>query len=212
MTKGHGSRNPGPDSAVAREILNRYKGAHWGIPPTKLVKVPDADTGGVKGVVQMGPLERIHIKEKLRGPGAEFDLDFRKFDPQCHLAFKPRGSQRLYNVLTPEAREVIRRDVWQSDPDAPRYLLSELAKFAPGRQNRYPYPRIVVQCLGWAIWVEYFTDKRETEATKGWGGEAVYRHKCGEDSGRRPLIGVSADGRLWWVGGAYKVPNGGIED
>lgn len=203
--------DPARNSKLAREVLKSYKSRHWGIPPTKLVHVSDRYTGGVKGVVQMGTLEKLHIEERKRG-GASFDLDFTHFKPKCHLAFKPTGSQRLYCVLTPAAEKKIASELWSDDPDAPRYRLSDLARFAPGRQNNYSYPNVIVQCPGWIVWLEYFTTKKETPSTKGYGGEAIYRHMCGEESGKLPLLGVSEDGRVWFVGGNYSTMAGGVAD
>ena len=39
-----------------------------------------------------------------------------------------------------------------------------------------------------------------------------HRHELGEETGVRPYLAVDQDGRLWWVGGNYRVLDDGIVD
>jgi hypothetical protein len=186
-------------SAAQREALaRRYKATHWGVEPDLEVVVDDDALPA--GLVQMGYLDEIEIDVPGKGGGSMTIIYPRE---KSHLAFTHDKAQRLYPIGPPAFRAWAKKTLWK--PHAPTYLLSEAAKGAPGRQNRYPYPQVPVQALGFGKHVVYHTHKKGD-------GPSDYIHELGEDTGKRPLICVDADGRLWFAGGNYKVLVDGIVD
>jgi hypothetical protein len=188
---------------TAHNALKQYTSSHWGIEPDAIFEVDDPDLPDT--LTQMGELLSLTVQDG----GTEFVIDLSRYKPACHLAFTPDSMQRLYNVLTPQAEADLKRRLLVKG--APFYLLRELAKMAPGRQQRWPsYPDVEVQCLGQIAKCSYFTNKREDEASQGQGGRARYVHDVGEETGKFPLLGIDRSGRLWWAGGDYRVSNDGI--
>lgn len=195
-----------PRSRAVKHAERAYTSTHWSIPPTKAIHIDDPDIPSA--LTSMGTLTSITVKDK----GTEIELDFSKYSPKCHLAFDPRKSKKLYNILTPAAEADVARRLISKDGEW--YKLNDAQReFTDGRQKRYPFKKNVeVQLLGEIRRVLYFTNKKENAASKGQGGVATYDHAVGEETHRYPLLGVDRSGRLWWVGGAYDVRPGGIAD
>jgi hypothetical protein len=195
-----------PKTRAVKHAANWYKKSHWSIPATKAIHVDDPDLPAALTV--MGTLTSITVRDK----GEEIELDFTRYSPKCHLAFDPRKSRKLYNILSSAAEaDVARRLITK---DGTWYRLNDAQReFTDGRQKRYPFKKnLEVQLLGKIRRVLYFTNKKEDAASKGQGGVATYDHAVGEETHRYPLLGVDRSGRLWWVGGAYTVIAGGIKD
>jgi hypothetical protein len=171
--------------------VKRYKSSHWGEVSTKVYDINDKDIP--EKLVKMGDLLEIKI---LRGPTIS------GFSSHCLLAFSPTIDERLYNILTLKTQKQARQLI-ESKKDW--VTLSEAAEMAGGRQADFSYPPVKVQILGLAKHVVYHTHKKGD-------GPSDYIHELGEESGIRPLLCVSKDGRLWYAGGNYSVPDEGITD
>ena len=171
--------------------VKRYKSSHWGNPSTKIYDIKDQDLPDT--LVKMGDLLEIKIR---RGP----TLD--AFTPRCLLAFSARLDERLYNVLTQKCKKEMKKLI---RPDKEWVSLTNAADQIGGRQAEFSYPDIPVQVLGEAAHVVYHTDKVDD-------GPSDYIHVLGEETGVRPLLCVDKQGRLWYAGGNYSVPDEGITD
>jgi len=189
-----GERSTDPakrNKRLPTDPIKRYKSSHWGIESTKVYNVDDKDIPDA--LVKMGDLLEIKV---LRGPTIS------GFSPNCLLAFSPYIDERLYNILTKKSQKEAKQLI---DPKRDWVSLTEAADMAGGRQADFSYPNILVQIIGHAKHVVYHTNKQGD-------GPSDYIHELGEESGIRPLLCISKDGRLWYAGGNYSVPDEGITD
>jgi len=194
-----GDRLPRPEDRSKKLSTNarkRYDSSHWFDSENprrdkpRVYEIPDGEN--LPDTTKMGDLLEIKI---FRGPTLEFS-------PDSHLVFSPRIDERLYNVLTPQAKKKAKKLIKE---DKPWVSLTEAADKAGGRQADFTYPDIQVQIIGPAKHVIYHTVKRGH-------GPSDYIHTLGEQSGIRPLLTVDKKGRLWFAGGNYSVPDEGIDD
>ncbi len=169
--------------------VRRYKSSHWGNPSTKIYDIKDPDLPDE--LVKMGDLLEIKVKG-----GATIDA----FTPKCLLAFSPRLDERMYNILTKKCQKGMKRLI---NPKREWVSLTDAADQVGGRQADFTYPPIEIQVLGEVVHLVYHTDKVGD-------GPSDYIHTMGEESGVMPLLGVDRDGRLWYAGGDYSVPDEGI--
>lgn len=179
--------------ARVKTLADRYERFHWGERPTRVIHVKDAL---VPDCAQLGALIEISVD------GAPQSL-------AGHVAFDPRHpADRLHLILPPRKREELRQAMKKMDRHTAD--LNEIAQAAGGRQAKYPYPHIRAVPLGRATEIVYRTRK---------GGDFEddkpvpdYQHHFGEESGIPPVLAVDVSGRLWLVGGNYRVTDAGIED
>lgn len=196
--------------AVPRVEVDEYIAKHWGEEPDFVYEDPDPRLRPAV-LHEMGKLQEIDVRVLDAGGRriGSIHLDFPD-DDRCILAYD-RKTHRLYCVypsnLTPTAR-----GLWQArTPAMPLARVARAlgnARSRPGRHERAgcaPYPRVDVQPVGPVDHVVYWTHKRGH-------GPSRYKHTLGENSGIRPDLCVSADGRLWWAGGNYTVEKHGIID
>lgn len=182
---------------LSTDPAKRYQTSHWwGGKNPRPEKPKVYNVGHRKGLpektTKMGDLLEIKIRY---GPTL-------KFSPDSTLVFSPKIDERLYNVLTPAAKKKAKKLIRN---DKPWISLTEAAEQAGGRQSDFTYPAIKVQVLGEVKHVIYHTHKAED-------GPSDYIHELGEVTGIRPLLAVDKDGRLWYAGGNYSVPDEGITD
>jgi hypothetical protein len=122
-----------------------------------------------------------------------------------HIGFDPsHPNQRLYLLVEPKARPVLKTHFWDRNVMQPMPL-AQVALLAGGRHARGGYPDVAVKPIGPLTGVVYYT-------LKNGDGRSYYLHKQGEVSGGFPILTVSADGRLWVAGGSYTAPTPGIAD
>jgi len=182
---------------LSTNARKRYDSSHWVNSENprrdkpRVYEIPDGENLP-DTLTKMGDLLEIKIS---RGPTLEFS-------PDSILAFSPRIDERMYNVLTPEAKKKAKKLI---KGDKPWVSLTEAADKAGGRQADFTYPDIQVQVIGPAKHVIYHTEKMGD-------GPSDYIHTLGEESGTRPLLTVDKKGRLWFAGGNYSVPDEGITD
>lgn len=185
--------------AISERARKRYNSAHWGIDGRNVFEIDEDHLPDE--LVMMGKLEELLVE--VEGDDEDdLELTF-PLKYGCRLAFTHDKAERLYCILPAAIKQAIKRDVWQ--PGAPTYALTTVAKLAGGRQARFRYPPIRVQSIGRCLHVVYHTHKKGD-------GPSGYIHEFGEESGVRPILCVSEDGRLWFAGGGYFVPDAGITD
>jgi len=178
---------------ISHKAAKLYQDMHWGEPAQKVYQVNDDSIPNA--VTQMGLLIEINCEAP---DGQSFTIEFGR---DCHLVFDPGKSRRLYNVLTDSMRAWCKQNLIVGDE--PWYPLWEVARQAPGRQLKWSFPRIPVQCLGWATDVVYST-------LKVGDGPSIYTHALGEDTNEPPLLCVDEQGRLFYAGGGSNVIKAGI--
>lgn len=203
MARRRSRRNPA--EVPHEKTYARYRSAHWGKEPDGYFVVEDPDLPDQ--LVEMGKLVELELS---RGPrGRSMRLEFGDGHNGDMLVFCQRRPERLFNVLLPETEAEMRK-LFDAKTAIPLRTLAETCRRdARGgrepRQLRHPYPRVQVTPLGVVDSVTYATDKEGD----GW---SHYMHECGEESGIKPRLGVDREGRLWWAGGNYHVPDAGITD
>ncbi len=184
---------------ISQKARDRYNSAHWGIDGKNVFHIDEDNLPDE--LVQMGKLEEIVCE--VDGDDDD-DLEF-KFPVRsgCRLAYTHDEAERMYCLLPKVMKQAVAGAVWQKG--APSYSLTQVAKQAGGRQADYPYPAVKVQPIGRCIHLVYKTNKKGD-------GLSSYIHQLGEESGILPILCVSQDGRLWFAGGNYTVPDAGITD
>lgn len=188
----------------ASDPHERYRQAHWGIPSNREYEVHDPDLPQ-RGLVEMGKLRGLEVREGLNKRGRKFQVDFPPVDGDHDpmLVFSSNRDEKLYIIVQHDPALLARCRALFVHADVPFYDLNETQTIVRGRQARYPLPSIPVQIVGRLAAVIYATEKKGDRPSS-------YRHKMGEEGGDEPLLCVSADGRLWISGGTYTVPNAGI--
>jgi hypothetical protein len=171
---------------VPRKLADAYTDFHWGAAPSKVYDIRDSL---IPHVVQIGELKELQIPHGVT------------FPPGCHIAWDPQDPRtRLYVVLSPSMREVVRSGMKKK-----RTLpLPVIARAAGGKHAR-GWPNIQAHPLGEAHFVIY-------ETLKVGDGKSNYIHRFAEEHGARPVLAADVSGRLWLVGGDYRVTNAGIEN
>jgi hypothetical protein len=200
-----GERNAGPkrrNRALATNAEGRFKSAHWGLAPTKTYRYPK-QKHTPKKIPGMGKLEEIRINPGNGDP--EIILDH--FGPNDILAFATTEDERLYAALCQATKKKNRRLFPKDNGDW--YQLDELADEAGGRQTAFAHAPVFVQNVGVITDVVYRTKKKE-DAEQDNGEPSSYIHALGEETGIKPLLGIDAEGGLWFAGGDYTVPDEGI--
>lgn len=186
----------------------RYVASHWGRPSGKVYDQWD-DQDDIDGpLTVMGALREIRVKGlgTLQFDGTADVLPDGTLEYKGSiLAFSPRKDERLFNMLSPRDARAARRLIddrreWED--------LDDISVAVGGRQADYTYPRNPVQVLGPATHIVYYTLKGEEDDPQG--GLADFIHEMGEDGGKKPLLCVGSDGRLWFAGGDFHVPHDGI--
>lgn len=196
--------NPKPSPTA----LQRYRSSHWGIEPDVCFVQDDPDLPD--HLVMMGRLQEIAVDPTFGRRGGKPVL--LTFSGDELLTFDQGSPERLYNVLEPETEALVREEFWDAAPKMPAFGLGELAertatsRVKRPRQCKRPYARGVrAKPVGIVEHVVYATHKRGD-------GPSSYIHALGEESGCKPILAVDQQGRLWWAGGNYHVPDAGITD
>lgn len=193
-------------SDAPTDLVERYTSAHWGITPRAVYKVEDDDLPDE--LVEMGKLVEVQVTDENAkdpggsGKGVSFTV---KFPAGCLLAFSTDEAERLYLVTTRANRRWAANRLWVPNVKGINYSLGRAATLAGGRQADFSYPSVQVQILGVADNVVYRTNKKGD-------GMSEYIHALGEETGIKPFFCVSRDGRVWFAGGNYTVPDDGITD
>jgi len=182
---------------ASRKLHDRFRSSHWGIEANQVWEVDDPDLP--VELVEMGKLKELGWE----GSNLGLPADFFQFSAKASLTFCP-ATERLYCLLTPRDQEALYQEFWIPHSHG-RLDLPALAHEAGGSQNGHPYPRIRVLPIGPATYIIYGTHKKGD-------GPSLYEHEFGEESGLLPWLAVDAQGRLWFAGGNYTVPDGGITD
>jgi hypothetical protein len=204
-------------------VVRRYRETHWGIEPDQILEIDDEDLPA--HLTMMGRLTEMEVIAP--GGGRPSVL---RFQGDCILAFDEASPSRLFCILTDRTTSALRRRFWLS-PQAqkvPAIPLRQLARIdgegrsyqgAALRQHRHPYADVRVKPLGICTRVVYETAKRDDATPRHNGARFadefepdLYEHHMGDESGHQPWIGLDEHGRLWWAGGNYHVPAGGITD
>lgn len=180
---------------LPKKLRDCYRDKHWGIEGSKVIHVNDSRLPDF--LCEMGELLEFGMTEGNQ----EYRLDFSTMG-RCSLSFDLFRSQTLYCTLTAKAKRELKR-LYGDSSFFPPMSLNALCKEIGGRQARYKCPRVTVTPLGSANDVLYRT-------TKKGDGTSVYHHTFGEEGGICPYLGVAKDGTLWFAGGSYTVPDGGI--
>ena len=178
----------------------RYKNAHWGYPHKRVIEVDDPELDEVAPeLTEMGKLVELDVRVgEARGKIA--------FPPGgAHLAFTP-DTETLYVVQSAKQRRATFDAYWVDD--APTYPLHEIAQVAGGRRREYP--DVECQAIGTVHYVVYRTPKKGD--ARGPTQPDEYIHKLGEEGGKKPWLAIDEQGRLWFAGGSYTVPDEGITD
>ena len=123
-----------------------------------------------------------------------------------YIAYDPdHPSQRLYLLLNPTVRAVLKRRLWEANEIEPT-TLDRLGRLAGGRHGKMGgYPPIEVKPIGILTAVVYFTNKQGD-------GPSYYIHQMAEISSVFPILAVDVFGRLWLAGGNTTSPTPGITD
>lgn len=182
---------------------------HWGVKPGQVIVWDDDDLP--HRLIQIGNL----VELRLASDGTSTWQKALTFRPERthHLAFDPRPGRRgrLYLLVPSSSRRRLAR---YFEPENAKPL-TVWAKAVGGKQGRIGgYPNVRVSPLAYVSDVTYQTMKLgdDCELVNGRvvGPGSRYIHQLGEEGGRRPLVCVSKDGRLWFAGGSYTCPTPGI--
>lgn len=202
-TRRNPRRTQKTKSKGSKRIRNLYTDRHWGIKPTKVYRVQMPNLP--RETAEMGKLLRLDVIDPE--DDAELGIDFpRRAD--IILAFDEGTPERLYYIYPKFIQHWVAKTLWI--PGEPSYWLGDVARAQGGRQCDRRYPRVKVQVLGENVFLLYRTRKGGDYKEDGQGSDYIHEH--GEDSGLRPLLCVTENGRLWTAGGNYTVGTGGVED
>lgn len=199
------------DPRNLRRGSQAYEDWHWGKGPERVVDWDDPDMPPM--LVECGKLVRLHVRaprsNPRRHPRRERDAMIelsRRLSANSHIAYDPdHPHERLYLLVHPEARPVLRQRFWRNNPAQPMDL-NHLAAVAGGRHSRRAdYPHVMVKPVGVLTAVVYFTHKQGD-------GPSYYIHRMGEMTHHLPVLAADQQGRLWMAGGNYTSPTPGITD
>ena len=199
-----------PTEKELKDGAKRYADWHWGDPARKVVDLNDPDMP--RTLIECGRLIRLHVRapragsktnpRRVRDSMIEFSTSV---SGNSHIAFDPdHSNDRLYLVIPPGARKVIKERFWDQNTADPMDL-NDLAMAIGGRHGKRDYPNVTVRPIGICTAVVYRT-------TKTGDGNSYYIHRMAELSGHYAALAADAKGRLWLAGGKYTVPNPGITD
>lgn len=203
------------DDANLRRGYEAHRRWHWfqthdkNAPPMQVTDWKESNMP--RAIIECGRMARLHVRpvtEGARHPRRQRDKCIQfplSVTANSHIGFDPsHPNQRLYLLVEPNARRVIKAQFW--DPNVAEVTpLARIAMVAGGRHARGGYPPVAVKPIGPLTGVVYFT-------TKKGDGRSYYLHKQGEVTGGFPILCVSEDGRLWVAGGSYTAPTPGIAD
>lgn len=200
----NGSKIRGSDRKHAQDAEERYASAHWGLESTAVTTFDgyeDLEPHICEAVTEMGKLVGFEILP---------DIDSDKIveigiphSPPTVLAFTP-DTERLMIFSPPKAAQQLARELIV--PGATTYDLAATHKRIGGRQSQFSFPRVAVQVIGCIHAILYRTNKKGD-------GLSNYRHEFGdlsEGDGTKPWLAIDGFGRLFLMGGDYRVPDEGI--
>lgn len=206
-------KNKQTPSASAKKA---YEDWHWGLAPAKVVDVEDSDLPDE--LIECGRLAEIRFsiptsaasesgprRTRVNGKAAVITLNQTE-SQRAHLAYDPNHpNERLYNVLPEDVQRKLKKTYFDTNPFAMQPL-RDVARFTGGRHGEArDYPDVMVKPIGICTAVIYATEKEGD-------GFSYYIHRLGEETGVRPCLCISQDGRLWYAGGNYTSPTAGITD
>lgn len=190
---------------VPAHITAAYRKLHWGMDGTRVFEFDDSALPDP--AVSLGALGEV----AFIGSAKDAEEQALQFHEGCQLVVGPKHPCRLYAGLTPSMRKWARSNLWAAY-DVPVWDLGRLAGTIGGKQNRLGYERVQVKPVGEVVAVIYYTAKLDDFEDDG-GQPSYYEHEFGDPTpGINPWLAVSADGRLWFVGGDYFVADHGIID
>lgn len=207
---------------MTSHLRDLYRSHHWGIEADRVFDVDDPDLPDELCV--MGRLLEVEVNV---GRGRPVTLNFDRFAASDRnlalLAFTAPRPRRLFAVLTGKAQAEMLHHARHCYTDRAAMPLVELARAAGGLQASSkarrvcPYPDVDVVNLGTVAALVYSTAKKDDAKPKKRNPRSArdyrpdgYHHTMGEDGGVRPYLGLDADGRIWFAGGDYTVPEAGI--
>lgn len=178
-------------AAELKKLQAIYKDMHWGAEAKKLIHVKDPL---VPNLVAYGALTEIKT-----------DKQTLEFPPGCWIGFDPRKTRRLYIVLSPEGREMVRKAAKYAGK---AYPLQAIAKKVGGPQAKNPMPDINGYPIGVIQHCVYRTEKLGEDVP----GQSDYIHEFGHEhsNGMKPVLAADASGRLHFCGSSYRCVPAGI--
>jgi len=201
------------DPERVRQYAGAFRAWHWGIPPQRVIDWNDPDMP--RALIECGRLVRLH----LRAPGSSLNprlgrdtmVEFsRSVSKDSHIAYDPNHPfDRLYLLIAPRARAVIRQRFWDENNARPLNLNLLAAAIGGKHAKRADYPRLMVKPVGVLTAVVYRTWKKGDSDEQG---GSYYIHRLGEVSGVFPALAADQSGRLWLAGGNCTSPTPGISD
>ena len=191
----------------------RFKRWHWGIKPTHQIQVPDdrfpdemIEIGRLMEIRLNRPIElRENRKNKEIMETMQLEIDEDSIN-DCYVVFDNNHKKdRIYFLLNPETKKDLKK-IYNDLDDKSQYL-NDLAIYGGGHHGKMQdYPKVKAKPLGYVSDLVYYTHKKGDDDGIGSG----YTHAMGEEGGVQPLLGVSSDGNLWFIGGSYTCPYAGI--
>lgn len=181
-----------------------YKDKHWGYGPVVEVEIDDPTLPS--RLVEWGRLVEIHFRPINNNPKRKDKIIRlnRTESNNSHLAYDlDHPHQRLYAVLDSKVEKRMKKAHWDKS-DYARMGLSKASHHVGGRHAADDYPSLKVRPVGTVTAVVYATLKGGDEPL------SFYIHKMGEENGLQPALCVDKKGRLWFAGGDYYGPDGGI--
>ena len=194
-------------SRVSGNPINMYKEWHWGTAPNATpIEVNDPAYPDI--LIECGRVVEFTYRAPRQNPKHK-DKIYKLSKPdsnKTHLVFDPEHTNdRLYIVSTcSKAKATIKKDLYEKSPYQD-VDLADISYFVGGRHAAEDYPEIEARVVGVLTSIVYACEKKGD-------GYSFYVHQLGEESGIQPILAVSADGRLWIVGGNYTAPLQGITD
>ena len=195
----------------SKKSLEAFSDWHWGLEPASVVDWADEQLPDE--LIECGRLAELRFRipsaNSKGNPARRKDSTLTLTKPESnksHLAYDPNHpSERLYILLEPKLQKKVATTYYAQNPFAEQSL-ADVAKFTGGRHGTArDYPEVMVKPIGICTAVIYATEKEGD-------GFSFYIHRLGEETGVRPCLCVSEDGRLWLAGGNYTSPTAGITD
>lgn len=172
--------------------------ARWGLPPfcSRMGALVALEVSTTEGPLEIGPAARAAQEGGVAAGGAD-------------LLFSPVRPNPMFIVSSRAFARDCMKTLWVRGE--PTYTILAAERELPGRQTRVQgrWKARRVQLLGELAHVYYYTYKSEPD-DPAMDTPATYKHPMGEANGVKPLLGVSREGWLWFVGGDYTVPRAGI--
>lgn len=196
-----------------KKSVDAFADWHWGLEPASVVDWDDSELPDE--LIECGRLAELRFRiphSDSMGKGnpsrrKDSTLTLSKTESnKSHLAYDPNHpNERLYVLLEPKLRKKVAATYYAQNPFAEQSL-GDIAKFTGGRHGTAKdYPKVKAKPIGICTAVIYATEKEGD-------GFSFYIHRLGEETGIRPCLCVSEDGRLWLAGGNYTSPTAGITD